>query len=229
VPDQEAAARSAAGRRADHRAVEQLATDLIPDLIARLSTSGLAELEVREDAWRVRLRRPLTSGTSSRPAADRSSTDRPHRLAASATVGATGPSAGQVSPGRLSASPAHGPGARDAARSASGADIATDGSPGSTAQTVTSPAVGIFRPRADLPGTTVRAGDRLGIVDMLGIPQEVVAPVDGRVGEFLAQPGDGVEYGQALFAMEPRPAAEASRPIPVESEETVTTPAGDRT
>ena len=228
MPDPEAA-RSAAGRSADHRAVEQLATDLLPALIARLSTSGLGELEVREDAWRVRLRRPLTSGTGSRPAADRSSTDRPHRLAASSTVGATGTSAGQVTPGRLSAAPAHGPGARDAVRGGSGTGLAADASAGSAAQTVTSPAVGIFRPRADLPGTTVRAGDRLGIVDMLGIPQEVVAPIDGRVGEFLAQPGDGVEYGQALLAMEPRPAAEASRPVPVESEETVTTPAGDRT
>jgi biotin carboxyl carrier protein len=67
----------------------------------------------------------------------------------------------------------------------------------------TSPAVGIYQPRAELtPGTRVRAGDRLGSVNMLGIPQEVVAPADGVVGAGYADPGDAVEYGQELVAIE---------------------------
>ncbi len=37
--------------------------------------------------------------------------------------------------------------------------------------------------------TRVRAGDRLGIVDMLGVAQEVVAPVDGIVGASLVGAG----------------------------------------
>ena len=67
----------------------------------------------------------------------------------------------------------------------------------------TSPAVGIFHPRPEArAGTKVRAGDRLGSVDMLGIPQEVVAPADGVVGASLIEPGDAVEYGQELILLE---------------------------
>ena len=67
----------------------------------------------------------------------------------------------------------------------------------------TSPAVGVFQPRPEArAGTKVRAGDRLGSVDMLGIPQEVVAPSDGVVGASLVEPGDAVEYGQDLILIE---------------------------
>jgi hypothetical protein len=37
---------------------------------------------------------------------------------------------------------------------------------------------------------------------MLGVPQEVVAPADGVVGAGYADPGDAVEYGQELVAIE---------------------------
>jgi biotin carboxyl carrier protein len=63
--------------------------------------------------------------------------------------------------------------------------------------------VGIFQPRQEArAGTKVRAGDRLGFVDVLGIPQEVVAPTDGVVGASLIEPGDAVEYGQELIVIE---------------------------
>ena len=67
----------------------------------------------------------------------------------------------------------------------------------------TSPAVGIYQPRAEArAGTKVRAGDRLGMVDMLGVPQEVVAPTDGLVGASLVEAGEAVEYGQELVVIE---------------------------
>jgi predicted deacylase len=67
----------------------------------------------------------------------------------------------------------------------------------------TSPAVGIFQPRSSTrAGTRVRAGDRIGSVDMLGVPQEVVAPTDGLVGASLVEPGDAVEFGQGLVVIE---------------------------
>jgi biotin carboxyl carrier protein len=67
----------------------------------------------------------------------------------------------------------------------------------------TSPAVGVYQPRADAtPGTRVRAGDRLGVVDLLGVPQDVVAPVDGLIGASLAEAGQAVEYGQELVVIE---------------------------
>ena len=37
---------------------------------------------------------------------------------------------------------------------------------------------------------------------MLGVAQEVVAPVDGIVGETLVEPGDAVEYGQELLVID---------------------------
>jgi biotin carboxyl carrier protein len=68
----------------------------------------------------------------------------------------------------------------------------------------TSPAVGVYQPRSEArAGTRVRSGDRLGAVDMLGIAQEVVAPVDGLVGASLVEPGQAVEYGQELVIIEP--------------------------
>ncbi len=68
----------------------------------------------------------------------------------------------------------------------------------------------------------VRAGDRIGTVDMLGVPQEVVAPADGVVGASLVEPGDAVEYGQGLvvieFASVGAPAAGSTPPTPPPSE-----------
>ena len=67
----------------------------------------------------------------------------------------------------------------------------------------TSPAVGIFQPRPEIrPGSKVRSGDRLGHVDVLGVRQDVVSPVDGIVGATLVEPGDAVEYGQDLVRIE---------------------------
>lgn len=75
----------------------------------------------------------------------------------------------------------------------------------------TSPAVGIYRPRTDLTvGARVRAGDRLGAVDMLGVAQEVVAPFDAIVGASLVELGDAVEYGQELVQLEAAPASTTS-------------------
>jgi biotin carboxyl carrier protein len=63
--------------------------------------------------------------------------------------------------------------------------------------------VGVYQPRTDAtPGTRVRAGDRLGVVDLLGVPQDVVAPVDGLIGASLAEAGQAVEYGQELVVIE---------------------------
>jgi len=48
----------------------------------------------------------------------------------------------------------------------------------------------------------VRAGDRIASVDVLGIPQEVIAPVAGIVGAAMVEAGDAVEYGQELVWIE---------------------------
>ena len=186
--------RTTAERAADHAAIGRLSDELLPALIAKLGATGLGELEVREGAWRVRLRRPA-DGTAPAAARDRrpSERDRPARPTTTAT-GTHHAGLTPVGPGR------DGRDGRDGGVPRDGRDHATrdDGR-----IVATSPAVGLFQPRSEArAGTKVRAGDRLGSVDMLGVPQEVVAPVDGVVGASLVEPGDAVEFGQDLILIE---------------------------
>ena len=200
----------------DHAAIDHLADELLPALVAKLGASGLGELEIREGTWRVRLRmpadgsavagrRPVSGRTGSRagdgPHAERARADAPRAAGTGTVPGAQVPateSASAVGPSRVVA---------------------------------TSPAVGYFRPRGDLrAGTKVRAGDRIGSVDVLGIGQDLVAPVDGLIGATLVAAGEPVEYGQAVIVLEklaePRPhvpSATAAESGPAESG-----PAGDR-
>lgn len=74
---------------------------------------------------------------------------------------------------------------------------------------VTSPMVGTFyrspNPGAD-PfvelGATVKVGDRLCIIEAMKILNEIEADRAGVVKAVLAQDGEAVEYGQALFIIE---------------------------
>lgn len=174
-PDQ--SPRTPAEREADHAAIAQLSEALLPALVQRLNASGLGELEVREGDWRVRLRRP------------------PHQAAATRRAPRTAPghgAAGHVDGTR------HGRdvgGAPDVIRSDGPAD------PADRRSVATSPAVGVFRPTATA-GSRVRAGDRIAVVDLLGVPQDVVAPIDGTLLEVLVQAGDAVEYGEAVGLIE---------------------------
>jgi biotin carboxyl carrier protein len=162
-------------RESDHAAIERLTAELLPALIAKLGATGLGELEVREGAWRVRLRRPGGSSV----ARDRRASDRAERAGERAGERHQAPSRGH-----------HHADSHSVVRADS-------------RSVATSPAVGIFQPRKDLTaGSRVRAGDRLGAVDMLGVAQEVVAPIDGVVGTSLVEAGDAVEYGQDLITIE---------------------------
>jgi multidrug efflux pump subunit AcrA (membrane-fusion protein) len=48
----------------------------------------------------------------------------------------------------------------------------------------------------------VRAGDKIGTVDVLGVNQDVFVPIDGVIGTSLAEAGEAVEYGQELVRIE---------------------------
>lgn len=165
----------ASSRRADdHAAIDHLADELLPALIAKLAATGLGELEVREGDWKVRLRRPAAA--TAKRTTERAGRGSSHGHPAVATLTPVGPG-------------------RDGRDGHEGADPRRS--------VATSPAVGVFQPRTGVrAGTRVRAGDRLGIVDMLGVAQEVVTPVDGLVGASLVEPGDAVEYGQELIVIE---------------------------
>jgi biotin carboxyl carrier protein len=167
-------------RATDHAAIDRLTDELLPALIAKLGATGLGELEVRQGAWRVRLRRPAGD---SKPGKDRRTADRNPGDRSDRT------------PDRPERAP------RTLHRPLEARTARTD-----TRAVATSPAVGIFRSRADLSaGARVRAGDRLGAVDMLGVAQEVVAPVDGILGASLVESGDAVEYGQEILVIQLSP------------------------
>ena len=200
-------ARTEADRAADHAAIDRLADDFLPALAAKLAATGLGEIEVREGDWKVRVRRPAGEGrTQLGRAGDRPSRSQPGH------AGHGHPPAGFE--GHRSAREGRGPVVHSTNGSSPslapvgpGGDPAGDHEPRQdsrpTRVIATSPAVGVYQPRAEArQGTKVRSGDRLGAVDMLGVAQEVVAPADGLVGASLVEPGQAVEYGQELVVIE---------------------------
>ena len=205
-----AASRTPADRAADIAGIDALIDRLVPALTARLASTHLGELEIREGAWRLRLRRPAGAGSwngelrrssdrasrsgagheahgHGRPAADAHRVPTPGGSNGTGHAGATTHAATTTQPPR----PAH---------------------EDETTRVATSPAVGVFRPGARAAvGTRVRAGDTLGHVDVLGVPEEVPAPADGMVGELLVEAGTAVEYGQELIVVALTAPAEATR------------------
>jgi biotin carboxyl carrier protein len=195
---------AAARRAADHAAIAGSIDDLLPTLIAKLGATGLAELEVRQDGLRVRLRRPADGiVTHDRRATDRGRGDRVRTIAPPPP--AAGPGAAPASVAYNVGLTAVGPGRdiRDGREVRVGGELRELPASDEPRAVATSPAVGIYHPRTEArAGTRVRAGDRLGTVDMLGVPQEVVAPADGLVGASLVDSGEAVEYGQELVVIE---------------------------
>lgn len=201
--------RSKADRRSDHDAIARLADDLLPALIAKLSTTQLGELEVREDDWHVRLRRPYGVGPGEgRRAADKPSRSQPgHEGHGHARAGVESHRSGRPSAAASAGAPTGitaGSGAASAATNgASPRALGRDRDRERSRSIAASPAVGIFQPGPKAAsGTRVRAGDTLGTVDVLGVRQEVTAPADGVVGQTLVEPGMAVEYGQDLIRLE---------------------------
>ncbi|MGZ6267804.1 MAG: acetyl-CoA carboxylase biotin carboxyl carrier protein [Candidatus Limnocylindrales bacterium] len=176
----------------DHEAIGRLADDLLPALIAKLAASGLGEIEVRENGWKARLRKPA-------------GLDEARRAAAKV------PADSHAAHGHASARPAaaHARGTEDRDPRREESEDPAEAEPSLVA--ATSPAVGVYHPRRDLAvGMHVRAGDRIGWVDVLGVQQDVIAPVDGLIGSSLAEAGEAVEYGQGLVRLDPpEPAGES--------------------
>jgi len=171
----------------EHEAINRLADQLLPALIARLSTSGLAEIEVREGGWKARLRKPV----SAMPAAvavhveEHRSHPQPARAATAYREEGDEP------------------------------EVETPSEEDLGVVVARSPAVGVYTPRRDLVvGMPVRSGDRIGMVDVLGVGQEVLSPIDGVIGSSLAEAGEAVEYGQELVRIEIPGRAGHERPTP---------------
>lgn len=199
--------RTPEARALDHATIDRLAEDLVPAIAAKLGATGLAEIEVHEGGWRLRVRRPPAAENLGRRAGDRPSRSQPGHAGHGHAPGALEGHRAVRPPGAAAhstngASPPASPVASQ--RTAEPADgRRRRGDPDAHRAIATSPAVGVYQARAEMAaGTRVRAGDRLGVVDMLGVPQDVVAPADGVVGASLAESGEAVEYGQELVVVE---------------------------
>ena len=177
-------ARNATGQpdgqaQADPEVIARLADDVVPTLIARLERSRLGELEVRQDGWRIRLRRNL--GTDG--ATDQSAQAPARRSERKTERQTTDRTADGASDGR------------------SGQLHAID----NAALEITSPGVGYFTPRDGVAaGLSVRGGDVIGFVEVLGVRHDVVAPEDARIIALEAEAGQAVEYGERLARLEKR-------------------------
>jgi biotin carboxyl carrier protein len=208
TPDGAAASDGVAARPADHAAIERLANGLLPALVAKLGATGLGEIEVREDGWKIRLRRP--GGVRDWNGVGRRLTDRPsrsqpghegHGHARAAIEGHRSARHAATTHSTNGSSPPGDGSAHGSGHEAGGEQRHRSGDRHRVV--ATSPAVGVFKPHRETgPGTRVRSGDRLGAVDMLGVAQEVVAPADGIVTGVLVEAGDAVEYGQELVVLE---------------------------
>jgi biotin carboxyl carrier protein len=163
----------------DRATIARLAADTLPRLMERLAKSELGELEVREDGWRIRLRRPV-DGASGGGSSVVGSSERARQQIQGSSTGS------HVDRGQ----PVTRVGGAGRTESSRGA--------------VTSPAVGYFVPRAGVVvGSKVASGDLIGHVDVLGVRQEVVAPMAGVVGELVVESGQAIEYGQRIARVEP--------------------------
>ena len=152
-------------------------TKQIQELIDLLRRNNLTELEFERQGIRIRVRHELVA--------------RP--LATSA----------QESVPILAQQPMH---------SASATASVSDASTGFV--TVTSPLVGTFyrspSPDADPyvdEGESVKKGQVLCIVEAMKLMNEIESEVDGRLVKILVENTKSVEYGQALFLIDPKAAS----------------------
>jgi acetyl-CoA carboxylase biotin carboxyl carrier protein len=154
-----------AGSNDERATIARLAEEVVPTLIERLAKSDLGELEVRQDGWRIRLRRAPEEVAHDGHAGPAQAAHKPSAVA----------HAGDPHPPR-----------REPPRGQ-----------------VTSPAVGYFTPRDGIAvGVKLRAGDLIGVVDVLGVRQEVVSPSDGVLTALDVESGQAVEYSQPIGRVE---------------------------
>ena len=205
--------------RARRREHDRLADEVVPMLIARLTDSRLGELEIRDGAWRVRVRRsPIGSRGDTSPAPSGGGRERgSRRESRDRTPDAARPGSGPAPAGRLGTPTGNG---ETAPLEAVGPGRATgdrarergDQHDERRRVVARSPAVGYYAPADGLStGKLVQLDDVLGQVDVLGVRQAVLAPAAGIVSRLMAQAGEAVEYGQELVQIDVVPRADVAQ------------------
>jgi acetyl-CoA carboxylase biotin carboxyl carrier protein len=103
------------------------------------------------------------------------------------------------------------PGAAAAAPAVAERPVVADAAPLTSAITIEAPMVGTFY-RASSPtaeayvreGDVVKEGQILCIIEAMKLMNEIESKAAGRVTKVLVENGQPVEYGQALFQLEPQ-------------------------
>jgi len=150
--------------------------DKIRELVKLVEESGIAELEL----------------------GSRGETIRISKAGAGATHVVSVPAAAPVAPAPQAVAPAAAPGAE------------APEAPAGNLRDLVSPMVGTFyrspSPESDAfvrNGDRVSKGDVLCIIEAMKVLNEIEAEFDGVIREILVENAQPVEYGQALFRIEP--------------------------
>ena len=155
------------------------------ELITLLRDNGLAELELENEGFRVRLRRDSAGGPSY-------VADVPHHAAAPAPAPAPAlpPAAGPTHPGT---------------------HASTEASQDQDLHIIPSPIVGTFY-RSPSPsaeafvkiGSNVEPETVVCIIEAMKLMNEIQAEASGEVVKIYVENGQPVEYGQPLFGIKPQ-------------------------
>jgi len=153
------------------------------ELISLLRENGLAELELENEGFRVRLRRESALGESSH---------------SSAPQPAQAPAPAASAPAPAASGPAH-PGTQATTAAAQDQDL----------HIISSPIVGTFyRSASPTAEPFVKIGSNVGqesvvcIIEAMKLMNEIQAETSGEVVKIYVENGQPVEYGQPLFGIQ---------------------------
>ena len=165
---------------ASERPAASINMDELRELISLLRDNGLAELELENEGFRVRLKRESALAESSHASA-------PHHAAAPAPA-----------PAPAASGPAH-PGTQATTAAAQDQDL----------HIISSPIVGTFY-RSPSPtaepfvkiGSNVEQDTVVCIIEAMKLMNEIQAEASGEVVKIYVENGQPVEYGQPLFGIQ---------------------------
>lgn len=152
----------------------------IRDLIDFISASGLEEVNIETEEFKINVKRSLTQ-------------------AASAPAPAPAPQAPSPAPAPVSSTPAPEPRKEEAPAAAK-----------SNLIEVKSPMIGTFylTPNPDSDpfvkvGDTIKQGDTVCIIEAMKLFNEIESEVSGKIVKILVENAQPVEYDQPLFLVDP--------------------------
>lgn len=179
--------------------------DKIRELLAIVAESGVAEVEVESDDFKLTVRKQAPTVTMQPPMPPAFPMPYPaFPMAPPAMPAAPTAFIAPAVPAPAAAAPEAGPAAAEAPATAAPAEAPVKGQP------VNAPIVGTFyrKPNPDADpfvevGTQVKKGDVLCIIEAMKLMNEIEAEFAGTVTQILVDDANPVEYDQPLFMIDP--------------------------